>query len=123
MTIAYWCVLIMIVFPYLFTALAKTGAGFNNHDPREYLSRLSGWRKRAHFIQLNSFESTPAFAVAIIIAHLLHAPQPTLDKLAIAFVIIRVIYAICYLSDLALLRTLFWGAGLACVIALFFIGH
>lgn len=121
MTIAYWCVFAMIIFPYIFTILAKTGPHFNNHNPRDYLQNLTGWRKRAHSTQLNSFEATPAFGIAVIIAHLAHANQPTLDKLAIAFVIARVLYAICYLSDAATLRSLFWAVGLGCVIGLFYI--
>ncbi len=122
MTIGYWSVLAMIIFPYIFTAIAKSNKNFNNHEPREYLSKLEGWRKRAHFVQLNSFEIAPAFGIAVIIAHLTHTVQPTIDKIAIVFVVSRIIYAICYLNDLALLRTLFWTIGFACVISLFCFG-
>lgn len=120
MTIAYGCVLIMIIFPYIFTCLAKFSPQFNNHTPREYLEHLTGWRKRAHWIQLNSFEITPAFAAGVIIAHQLHSTQTSIDKLAIAFVISRCLYAVCYLTDKATLRTIVWTVGLGCVIALFF---
>ena len=121
MTTAYWCVFIIILFPYLFTTLAKTGRHFSNSDPRTYLDKLTGWRKRAHYVQLNSFEALPAFGLAVIIAQLAHAPQGTLDKLAMVFVIARIFYGICYLADKALFRTLFWGVGLACVIGMFYI--
>ncbi len=121
MTIAYGCVLITIIFPYVFTVLAKTEPGFDNQDPRGYLEKIHGWRRRAHYTQLNSFEIMPAFASAVIIAHLTHASQPTLDKLAIAFIITRLLYAVCYLSDKAALRTLFWAIGFGCIISMFFI--
>lgn len=121
MTIAYGCVLAMIIFPYIFTCLAKFSPLFNNHTPREYLENTTGWRKRAHWIQLNSFEITPAFAASIIIAHQLHSTQTNIDKLAIAFVVSRCLYAVCYLTDKAALRTIVWTVGLGCVIALFFI--
>ncbi|CAN5236588.1 MAPEG family protein [soil metagenome] len=121
MTIAYWCVLGMIIFPYIFAFLTKTGPNYNNNDPRAYLEKLSGWRRRAYNIELNSFEITPAFGLAVIIAHLAHAPQLTLDKLAIAFVITRIIYALCYIFDKASLRTLFWTLGIGCIIGLFYI--
>ena len=123
MTIAYWCVLIMIVFPYVFTILAKSGGHFNNHDPRRYLEKSTGWRRRAHYVQQNSFESTPAFGIAVIISHLAHASQPMLDKLAIVFVISRIIYAICYLGDKALLRSLSWAIGMGCLIGLFYVAY
>jgi uncharacterized MAPEG superfamily protein len=119
MTIAYWCVLAMILFPYIFTIIAKTGPGFNNREPRLYLQQIIGWRRRANNIQLNCFESTPAFSVAVIIAHLAHAHQSSINTLAIAFVAARIIYAICYLSDQASLRSLFWAVGMGCVVGLF----
>jgi uncharacterized MAPEG superfamily protein len=121
MTIAYGCVLLMIIFPYLFTILAKTGPFFNNHAPREYLEHTTGWRKRAHWVQLNSFEITPAFAASVIIAHQLHATQSSIDALTIAFVATRCLYAACYLSNKALLRSIAWIIGFGCIIGLFFI--
>ena len=71
MTISYWCVLAILMFPYVFTVLAKTSPAFNNHDPRKYLQNLTGWRQRAHYIQLNSFEVAPSFGIAVIVANLL----------------------------------------------------
>jgi uncharacterized MAPEG superfamily protein len=118
MTIAYICVFIMILFPYLFTVLAKTGPGFSNHTPREYLEKTSGWRKRAHWVQLNTFEVFPAFAVSVIVAHLLKTNQTMIDNLAITFVVARILYAVCYLTDKASLRTLFWSIGFGCVLGL-----
>jgi uncharacterized MAPEG superfamily protein len=120
-TTAYWCVLVMILFPYIFTSLAKSRKDFNNHDPRDYLQKTTGWRRRAHYVQLNSFESTPAFGIAVIIAQLAHTSQGWVDNLAIAFVIARIIYAICYLTDMAALRTLVWMVGMACVVGLFWV--
>lgn len=121
MDLAYACVLIAILFPYVFSVLAKTGRGFNNRRPREYLEKLHGWRKRADWIQKNSFEILPAFSAGIIIAHYLNVPIKTIETLAVAFLISRVLYAVCYLIDQAICRSLFWGVGLGCIIALFFV--
>lgn len=111
----------MILFPYFFTTLAKFSPRFNNHKPREYLQNLTGWRQRANYIQLNSFEINPAFGIAVVIAQLMSKNQLSIDQLAVTFVASRVCYAICYLSDKAAFRTLFWGIGIACVVGLFFI--
>lgn len=121
MTIAYWCVLIIILFPYFFTFLAKTSKHFNNHDPRSYLETVTGWRKRAHNTQLNSFEAIPSFGLAVIIAHLMHVDQFKLDTLAVIFVVTRIFYAIFYLADKPTLRSLIWTVGMVCVIAMFWI--
>lgn len=119
MTIGYWCVLVAALLPYLFTLVAKSGGRYNNHAPRDFLEKLEGFRKRANWAQLNSFEAFPAFAAAVIIAHQAGAQQGTIDTLAIAFVVIRLAYGAMYLADLAVLRSLVWMAGLGVVVALF----
>ena len=82
MTLAYWCVLAAILLPYAFTGFAKFQGGFGlneNKNPREFLEKLSGARKRAHWAQQNSFEILPGFAAAVIISHLAGtAPQATI---------------------------------------------
>lgn len=123
MTTAYWCVLAAALLPYAFTGLAKFGQGsatrYDNHAPREWLERLSGWRKRAHWAQLNAFEAFPPFAAAVIIAHLAGAAQTRVDDLAIAFVALRAAYGALYLLDHPRSRSLVWALAFACVILLF----
>jgi uncharacterized MAPEG superfamily protein len=121
MTIAYWCVLAAALLPFAFTGAAKFGGErrYNNRKPREYLDQLEGWRKRAHWVQVNSFEAFPAFAAAVIIAHLAGAAQGAIDGLAVAFIALRVIYGLCYIFDKHVLRSTVWMVGMGCVIALF----
>ena len=123
MTFAFWCVLIAILLPYAFIGFAKFQGGFGlreNHNPREFLTTLEGARKRAFWAQQNSFEITPAFAAAVIIAQLARtAPQETIDGIALAFVLSRVLYGICYIADWASARSLVWFFGIGCIIALF----
>jgi uncharacterized MAPEG superfamily protein len=120
MTIAFWCVLIAALMPYAFTGAAKfSGGRYNNYKPREWLDKLEGWQKRAHWVQLNSFEAFPPFAAAVIIAQLAQAPQATIDGLAIAFIALRLLYGLCYIFNKATLRTLVWTAAFGCVVAMF----
>lgn len=119
MTIAYWCVLAAALLPYVFTILAKSGGRYNNYAPREYLAKQEGIYQRANWVQMNSFEAFPAFAAAVIIAHLAGAAQNTLDTLAVVFIICRVLYGLAYLANKASLRSVVWMAGLACVVGLF----
>lgn len=120
MTIGYWCVFAAAIFPYVFTLMAKLGGRrYNNFSPRDFLEKQEGYRKRAHWVQLNSFEAFPAFAAAVIIAHQTGVAQSTIDYLAIAFIILRVIYGIAYLTNKAQLRSLVWLLGIGCVVALF----
>lgn len=123
MTLAFWCVLVAFLLPFAFTGFAKFQGGFGlreNHNPREFLETLGGARKRAHWAQQNSFEINPAFAAAVIIAQLAQtAPQGTIDGIAVAFVLSRLFYGICYIADWASARSLVWFFGMGCIIALF----
>jgi uncharacterized MAPEG superfamily protein len=126
MPIAFWCVLIALFLPYLGTAIAKfSGGGFGprqNHDPRTFLAGLEGYRKRAHYFQLNSFEVTPAFAIAVLVAYVVGNAEPaTIDRLAIAWIASRVLYLAFYLTDLAILRSLAWFVGMGLIIGFFVI--
>jgi uncharacterized MAPEG superfamily protein len=123
MTIAYWCVLIAALLPFLFTAIAKIGARrFNNRRVRDFQQELEGWRRRAHWAHQNSFEAFPPFAAAVIIAHLTGGAQTQVDALAIAFILLRLAYGGLYIADQATLRSLVWFGALICVVALFFTG-
>jgi uncharacterized MAPEG superfamily protein len=124
MTVAFWCVLIVILLPLVCTYIAKFSSGKfsgrQNHDPRDFLDRLEGFPRRAHNAQLNSFEAIPGFAAAVIIAHIAGVAQlVTIDVLAVLFVTTRLLYIIFYLADWAALRSLAWLAGLALVVSLF----
>ncbi|MFN3355327.1 MAG: MAPEG family protein [Pseudomonas sp.] len=126
MTAAFWCVLIAIFLPYLCTGVAKFSGGKfgarDNHDPRAFLDNLEGVAKRAHSAQLNSFEVTPAFAAAVIIAHLAGTAElVTINVLAVLFITSRLLYIICYLADWAILRSLVWAVGMALIASFFFV--
>lgn len=124
MTTAYWCVIAAILMPVMIAGLAKFTSGFkpkDNHNPREYLNKLTGWQQRANWAQQNTFESIPGFLAAVIIAHQMGGNQASIDMLAVSYIVIRIIYAALYIADIALLRTLAWVAGVACTIALFFV--
>ncbi|MFK8332140.1 MAPEG family protein [Pseudomonas sp. BJa5] len=126
MTVAFWCVLIALLLPFLCTLTAKLGSGRfrlrDNHDPRAFLDTLEGFPRRAHAAQLNSFEAFPAFAAAVIIADIVgNAEQVTQDVLAVLFITSRLLYIICYLADWAALRSLVWFVGLGLIASFFFV--
>lgn len=121
MTIALWCVLIAGLLPYVATGIAKAGADYDNRDPRSWLARQHGYRRRAGAAAMNGFEALPLFAAAVLIAQLLHAPQSSVNLLAIGFIVARGLHLACYLADWAALRSLAWFLALLCVIGLFVI--
>ena len=123
MTVAYWCVLIAGVIPLIAIGIAKAGGErYNNRHPRVWLDKQQGYRARAAAAESNSFEAFPFFAAAVIIAHLTNAPQGRVDLLAIAFVLARIAYVVCYLADWHWARSLVWFVGYAACIAVFLSG-
>ena len=121
MSIAYWCVLFMGLFPYVATGIAKKGfEDYDNGMPRQWLAKQTGFRARANAAQANLFESLPFFFVAIVIATIAGAPQGRIDLLALGFVAARILYLICYVANWSAIRSFVWLAGIACVVAIFF---
>ena len=128
LTTAYWCVLVAALLPMVCAYLAKSGGmgrkpeqgGFDNHDPRAWLQRQTGFQARANAAQANSFEALPFFIGAVIIAHQLGAQQTWLDLLALLFVLLRGFYILMYVADLATARSLVWALGMLANVAIFF---
>lgn len=120
MTIAYWCVLIVAMLPYMWVGLAKYPLrNYDNHAPRDFEDKLTGWKQRANWAQLNGYEAFPPFAAGVLIAQQLAAQQAVIDALAVTFVTARVAHGLLYIGDRAGLRSLVWTAGFFCVIGLF----
>ena len=130
-TVAYWCVLIAVLLPLACSWLAKSGhwgqsrkdGGFDNHDPRAWMSRQTDWRARANAAQANSFEALPFFIGAVIIAHQLRAGQTLLDMLALLYVMLRVFYILMYVSDMPTVRSAVWAGAFLVNIAILFVGY
>ena len=118
--VAYWCILIAVLLPYLWTVIAKgSGEKFNNRDPRAWLARQENPRSRyANAAQLNSFENNPVMIAGVLMAQLAHVPESTIALCAVIYVIARILYGFFYISGLHYLRSLAWATGLVSVLYL-----
>ena len=120
MRISVLCLLIAGVLPLISTAIAKWGfCDFDNHYPREWLARQTGFRARANAAQHNAFEAFPFFAVGVIVASLAQVDAGRIQALSVVFVLARLAYIYCYITDKASLRSVVWGVALACSVALY----
>lgn len=130
-TVAYWCVLVAALLPIACAGIAKSGkfrqppaqGGYDNANPRAWLAHQTDWRARANAAQANSFEALPFFIGAVIIAHQLGAHQGRVDILAFLFVVLRMVYIMMYLADLASVRSIVWALAFAANLGLLFIGY
>ncbi len=120
MPLSITCILIAGLLPIVSAGLAKAGLrGYDNHQPRAWLARQTGWRARANAAQANAWEAFPFFAAAVLAAQWMSVPQPRIDALALAFVVLRVLYLGCYIADWAWQRSVVWVLALGCCIALY----
>jgi uncharacterized MAPEG superfamily protein len=124
MTVALWCVLIAALLPYVATGVAKfsNGERYDNRDPRAFLDRQTGMARRADNAQKNGFEAFPFFAVAVLVAEWLNAPQERVDILAVVFIAARLAYLGFYLADWHGARSIAWLIGIVACATLFVLG-
>ena len=122
MTVAEWMIFAAVIL-YLLTIAPVKAVGhrnFDNSNPRDPSFYKSGIASRALGAHINGIETFPFFAVAILQAEFRHAPQHWIDGLAVAFVIVRLLYVGAYLGGWPTTRTLLWNAGFAINAAIFF---
>ncbi|MFZ3121469.1 MAG: MAPEG family protein [Variovorax sp.] len=125
LTLAYWCVLVAVALPYLCAYIAKAGAfgPRDNAAPRDWAARQSGWRARANAAQANSFEGLAFFIGAVVIAHQLGAQQGRIDALAVAYIVLRLMFIALYLRGANAARSAVWALAFLVNIAIVFAGR
>ncbi|MFL6593427.1 MAG: MAPEG family protein [Luteimonas sp.] len=118
MTIAYWCIFVAALLPYLWVSVAKgTGERYDNRAPRQWQARQDNPRsQRANAAQLNAFEAFAPFAAAVLMAQFAGVDPGRITLLAIAFVVLRVLHGVFYVAGIPSLRSAAWGGGFAVVL-------
>jgi uncharacterized MAPEG superfamily protein len=129
MTFAIFTIFLVAIMPIVCAGIAKAGTfkthpregGFDNRNPREWLAKQEGYRKWADAAQQNCWEALPFFAAAVIANHVTGGAGITTNLLAIAFVLLRVLFVYLYVTGKQSLRSIVWAAALAVNIAIFFL--
>ena len=119
-----YIILAACLLPYIFAMIAKIAGKFkflDNQNPREFLAKTTGLAARANAAQQNSFESLPLFIAAVLMAEYLVVAQFWIMTFGIAYLILRILYGICYLVNLSSLRSIIWLLSILCPISLFII--
>lgn len=71
----------------------------------------TGLRLRLLSAHKNHIEAFAPFAVAVIAAQLQNANPLLVAKLSLGFILLRILYQIFYMLDIAVLRSLIWTLG------------
>ncbi|MFL2656788.1 MAG: MAPEG family protein [Burkholderiaceae bacterium] len=110
MNTALLCLLCVGLLPMICAGISKSKLDYDNKNPRAWLARQSGFRLRANSAQQNSWEAFLWFAVAILAVHSSDKVKITeVEVMAIFYVVLRIFYIAAYVSDFAMLRTVFWS--------------
>ena len=124
MTIGYMCLLICMLLPIFWAGVSKYGYGdikYDNESPRDHLSSLSGKAKNAYNAEQNCYETFPAFAAAVIIAHQIGNDQFMINMLCVVFLLSRILHGYFYITNKGSLRSIVFVLGLITNISLFFV--
>ena len=106
--------------PWICAGIAKAGQrNYDNHNPREWLAKQTGYRARANAAQANCFEAFPMYAVGVLLAMLSNVDIDRIQMWTGLFIVARVAYIACYLMDKDKLRSLAWTVGVASTVALY----
>jgi uncharacterized MAPEG superfamily protein len=106
--------------PWVCAGIAKAGQrNYDNHNPREWLARQSGYRARANAAQANCFEAFPLYAVGVLMAMLADVEMDQVELCAGIFIVARVAYVASYLMDKDKIRSLAWLVGVVSTVALY----
>lgn len=122
MTIADLCLLAAVILTIVSIMPAKwSGArDYDNSRPRDPGFFTPGLRARSQGAHLNGFEAFPFFAASVILAEMRGVAQGTVNALAVAFILLRIVYVLMYLGDRPTLRSVVWSVAFACNLAIFF---
>ncbi|WP_119395558.1 MAPEG family protein [Salinibius halmophilus] len=112
MTVLIVCLMVAAFLPYLakvplMKAMAALG-GYDNNHPRAQQTALTGFGARALAGHQNAFESLAVFAPAVVVAIAVGQDSALVQGLAVAHVVLRVIYHVLYLANLSTARSLVW---------------
>lgn len=121
MTLLATLLLLAALLPYVAAVTAKAGGQrFDNNDPRAWLAAQQGWRSRANAAQANLFEGLPFFYAAVLFALYAQADPASLVGLMIAWIVLRLLYILMYISGRGMLRSLVWALALVINVVILF---
>ncbi len=124
MTTPFWCILVASLLPYVWSGAAVKAridqfGQLDNRHPRAQEAQLEGWGARALGASANGFETFPLFAASVFVAHLCGAAEGASATWSLVYVASRIVHGLVYVGDIDKLRSLAFGVGQACCVALF----
>lgn len=118
MAMALWILLIAVFLPIVCAGIGKANGSsrYDNRNPREWFAQQQGRAARANAAQANSWEALAMYSAALLAAFVGDVDSQSVALYAGVFLLARILYIYCYVSDRATWRSLAWSLGfLACL--------
>ena len=104
----------LVYVPYIVVAYARWQAGFDLAAPRAIFDQLPDYGKRATWAHQNAWEAFAIFTAAALMAYATGQFSDLARGAAIIWVPARLLFAIAYIGNIPLLRSLMFGIGSIC---------
>ena len=110
---------ISVYLPFLLVAYARAKVGYNTSAPRAMFDQLPDYANRATWAHQNGFETFMIYSAAALMAYVTGVSSSLAAVCAIAFVILRLLFSLFYITNVPIARSLMFGLGSLCTYTLF----
>ena len=110
---------ISVYLPVLLVAYARAKVGYDTSAPRAMFDQLPDYAKRATWAHQNGFETFMIYSAAALMAYVTGVSSSLAATCAIAFVILRLLFSLFYITNVPIARSLMFGLGSLCTYTLF----
>ena len=110
---------ISVYLPFLLVAYARAKVGYDTSAPRAMFDQLPDYAKRATWAHQNGFETFMIYSAAALMAYVTGVSSSLAATCAIAFVILRLLFSLFYITNVPIVRSLMFGLGSLCTYTLF----
>jgi uncharacterized MAPEG superfamily protein len=110
---------ISVYLPFLLVGYARAKVGYDTSAPRAMFDQLPDYAKRATWAHQNGFETFMIYSAAALMAYVTGVSSSLAANCAIAFVILRLLFSLFYITNVPIARSLMFGLGSLCTYTLF----
>ena len=110
---------ISVYLPFLLVGYARAKVGYDTSAPRALFDQLPDYAKRATWAHQNGFETFMIYTAAALMAYVTGVSSSLAANCAIAFVILRLLFSLFYITNVPIARSLMFGLGSLCTYTLF----
>ena len=109
----------LIYFPYLVVAAGRFQVGYEMGAPRGMFDKLPDYAKRASWAHDNAWESFALYVPAALMGYVVTLPAQQVIGSVIVYLVARVAYALFYILNIPILRSLSWALSISSIFSLY----